>query len=248
MGFAQNYHSNVALFIRATPLHVAVVRIGANGLLYETFGADAFNREFNRDLLMEEWSALTKFLAIAMRNDGNDHLALVTLMKGFEMKLQDLKGKTMEELVSMHNELATAKGAPTVEKFKSVEAGRIAVVKLAKVATNGAKTVEAKKATGKGAEGRPRSGVGVFAKEQLLKGGSNSEVLEVVKKKFPNNSTSLSCIAYYRNALVKEGLLQGGRQKKSDKSAKPVKGAKAKAKKAKEPAPQPAPVQEQVSA
>jgi len=147
------------------------------------------------------------------------------------MKLSEIKGKSMEELVEMHNEMAKAQGANEVKKFKNLEAGRIAVIKLANAAKPKSKADKA--ATGGGQEGRPRSGVGKRAKELILAGGSNAEVMETIKKEFPDNSTTPSCIAYYRNALVKEGLIQGGRQKKADKTedkpadkpaAKPVKG------------------------
>lgn len=231
LSFCMNYNSNVALALRLTPNMVAAVRISADGLKYEAWGADKFLREFNRDLLDEEWSALVKFLKIALRNDGNDHMALVTLTKGFEMKLAELKEKSMEELVSMHNELAKAAGVKEVTEFKSLEKARLAVVKLANTPTKGAKTKEAAAATGKGVAGRPRSGVGAFAKEVILKGGTNAEVLAKVKEKFPNNATTVSCIAYYRNALVKAGQLEGGRKPKEKKEAAPAKPVKGKSEK-----------------
>lgn len=235
LGFAMNYNANVAMFIRTTPASVALVRITPYGLAYESCSTGTFLREYYRDVLEEEWYALLKFLKIALTRDGNDHLAVLTLMKGITMKLAELKTKTMDELVSMHNDLAKAAGVKAVDKFKSLEAGRIEVVKLANSAGAKPKTKEAGAATGGGAEGRPRTGVGAFAKEQILAGGSNSEVLEKVKGKFPGNATTVSCIAYYRNALVKAGQLQGGRKPAAEKPAKAEKAAKAEkpAKKAK---------------
>lgn len=155
----QNYYSNVALGVSFTPTAITAVRITATGLKQEIFGLGAFEREFYRDLLVEEWSALVKFLGVALRNDGNDHMAIVTLQEGFNMKLKELDGKTMDELVSMHNELAKAKGVAEVEKFKTLEAGRIAVVKLANTATKGAKTAEAKSAEKSAAKGGDRKSV-----------------------------------------------------------------------------------------
>lgn len=224
----QNYYSNVALGVSFTARAITTVRIAADGLQQEVLGVGAFEKEFYRDLLLEEWSALVKFLGVALRNSGNSHMAIFTLQEGFNMKLKELSGKTMDELVAMHNELAKAKGSPTVEKFKTLEAGRIAVVKLANTATAGVKTKEAASAAksaekGGGVEGRPRSGVGAFAKAELLKGGTNAEVLERVKKEFPSNSTTVSCIAYYRNKLVKAGQLEGGRKPKAEKPAKEAK-------------------------
>ena len=216
-----NYYSNCVMGVSFTPLAITALRITAHGLEQEVFSLGAFEREFYRDLLVEEWSSLVKFLKVALSNDGNDHLAVFTLQEGFNMKLKELDGKSMDELVSMHNELAKAKGVAEVKSFKTLEAGRIAVVKLANTATKGAKTKEAAsaaKSEGKGVEGRPRSGVGAFAKAELLKGGTNAEVLERVKAQFPNNSTTVSCIAYYRNKLVKDGQLAGGRKPKAEKT------------------------------
>ena len=225
-----DHYSHVALGVRVTERNVSFIRIRADGLEHQVLSHDKFLEEFSRDLLEEEWMAAVKFLRIALRNDGNDHLALATLEEVFKMKLKELKEKTMEELVTMFNELAKAQGKKEVDKFKSLEVGRLAIVKLSNKPVAKAKTKEAKAATGGGTSGRPRSGVGVFAKDVILKGGTNAEVLDKVKAKFPDNKTTVSCIAYYRNALVKAGMLEGGRKKKDAKPAKPVKGKSKKAK------------------
>ena len=229
----KNGSARVTVGIQQESGIVSYIMIAADGLTHHTASRDKFLREFNRDLLVEEWTALCKFLKIALANSNNEDYAISTLMKGFQMKIADLKDKSVEELVSMHNELAAAQDKKPVTKFKSLEAGRIAVIKLSNAAQPKKKADKA--ATGGGAEGRPRSGVGTRAKELLLTGISNSEVLEKVKAEFPNNATTLSCIAYYRNALVKAGQIEGGRRKKEEadkppKDAKPSKAPKGKGK------------------
>lgn len=239
---AMNYYSNVAAAFETQGPALSVVRIGPQGLIHEIWGRDKFFSEFYREFLEEELAILMKFLGVAWRNEGNEPEAVAAIMERIQMKLSDLKGKTMEELVSMHNEAAKPLGVKEVEKFKTLEAGRIAVVKLAKkVAGKPAKTKQKAESSG-GVEGRPRTGVGAYAKEQIAKGKSNGEVLEAVKAKFPDNSTTLSCIAYYRNAMVKAGVIKSSRAEGGKKpEAKKVKGkadkkaAPKKAKKESEP-------------
>lgn len=230
---AMNYNSNVALGI-AHKDSVSYIRIMPDGLVADTVGRESFLREFYRDLLQEEWPSLVKFWYFAVAKPNNEQNAIALLTRMFNMKLADLKGKSMTELVEMHNELAKAQGAKEVTKFKTIEAARIAVAKLSNV--KAAPKVKEAKATGGGAPGRPRLGVGKFAKEQLLKGLSNTEVLEAVKKQFPNNATTLNCIAYYRAHMIKDGTLapkpKAEKKAKAEKAEKPTKGKKAK----KEPA------------
>jgi hypothetical protein len=49
----------------------------------------------------------------------------------------------------------------------------------------------------------PNQGIGAFAKEQIIQGRTNQEVLNMIATQFPTARTSMSCIAYYRNALKK---------------------------------------------
>jgi len=49
----------------------------------------------------------------------------------------------------------------------------------------------------------PNQGIGAFAKEQITQGKTNQEVLNMIATQFPTARTSMSCIAYYRNALKK---------------------------------------------
>jgi len=53
----------------------------------------------------------------------------------------------------------------------------------------------------------PNQGVGAFAKEQLLLGKSNADVLAAVTEKYPTAKTSKGCIAFYRTALQRDGKL-----------------------------------------
>lgn len=116
---------------------------------------------------------------------------------------------TMEELVEYHNEVATAAGKPTVETFKSLKAGRLAVDKLLKpvAAPKPAKEPVDPATLGRG----PAQGVGKYAKDLLLTGMSNKEVLAKVLETFPTAKTTGACIAYYRTKLIGEGKLGSSR-------------------------------------
>lgn len=232
MVMAMNYNSNVVIGIEHGLEYVNFVRITASGIEHDSMSRESFLREFYRDLLQEEWVALIKFWTIAMGKPENDERAIALLERLFTMKIKELEGKEMSELVSMHNDLAKANGKPAVATFKSVEAAKIAIVKMSNEKAK--PKAKSAKATGKGVEGRPRTGVGKFSKDQLAKGKSNADVLALVKKEFPKNSTTLSCIAYYRAHMVKDGTLKATPKKVKPKAvkgqkqaAKPAKAAKA---------------------
>jgi hypothetical protein len=134
--------------------------------------------------------------------------------------MSNLKGKSMSELIHMHNELANQLGGPSVTEFKNLAAARAAVETLEKKMSNpqadtavsteaGVTTHEAavkiagdQKYNSAGKRG-PNQGVGAFAKEQITAGKTNAEVLAMVKERFPEAKTTTSCIAYYRTALKK---------------------------------------------
>ena len=51
----------------------------------------------------------------------------------------------------------------------------------------------------------PKEGIGTLARELILSGKSNIEVLEVVKKKYPESAANAGTIGWYRNDLKKAG-------------------------------------------
>ena len=51
----------------------------------------------------------------------------------------------------------------------------------------------------------PKVGVGTVAKDAIRDGKTNDEVLEIVKKKFPDAKTTLASVAWYRNDLRTKG-------------------------------------------
>jgi hypothetical protein len=231
--FGMDYNAKVAMALELVKGQMQVVSIEAYGLVHQHMGRDYFLKHYYRDVLQEEFVMVSKFLKIAMHKDQNDPQALQTLEKVIEMKLSELKSKTMAELVEMHNELAEAVDKKPVTKFKSLEAGRIAVVALSNVKPKTAAAKAPKE--GGGVEGRKRTGVGKRAKELLVaNGGDTQEVFEQIREEFPDNSTTKPCIAYYKNALVKAGLLPGGRTKKAEvEEAAPVEAKKLKKPKSK---------------
>jgi hypothetical protein len=99
-------------------------------------------------------------------------------------------------------------GAKALAAVASTVAKKGAAPKAAKKAEKAKKfpTAAAKKAPKADGEAKPRGqGIGAFCQELILKGKSNEEVLEAVKKKFPTASTSASSVAWYRNKLKSEG-------------------------------------------
>lgn len=51
----------------------------------------------------------------------------------------------------------------------------------------------------------PKRGVGTIAIEAIKAKMTNEEVLEVVKKEFPDKNTSLASVNWYRNKLRSDG-------------------------------------------
>ena len=121
----------------------------------------------------------------------------------------DLKALTKEELVAEYNSLAKLNDRPTVEDFKTLGAGRTMLKGLIKATTP--KPEKVAKVRGQG--------VGGFAKEQLLAGVSNADVLAAVLEKFPEAKTTSGCIAYYKTKLIGAGLLVSSRKAKVEAPA-----------------------------
>ena len=74
-------------------------------------------------------------------------------------------------------------------------------------------------------------GVGDVAREMIMKGATNEDVLAAVQKQFPDNNTGMASINWYRNQLRQEhgDTVKTSREMKaSQKPAKEPKAAKAK--------------------
>lgn len=82
---------------------------------------------------------------------------------------------------------------------KPAKAEKPALKAAAKPATKSAKASSDKQPRGQG--------IGAFCMDLIVKGKTNEEVLDAVKAKFPNASTSASSVAWYRNKLKSEGKL-----------------------------------------
>jgi len=145
--------------------------------------------------------------------------------------MTDHSGKSMSELIALHNELAAQLRVNPATEFKNLKAARAAVNDLENKmnqATNEAltetteagaaavegvtkhvlKDADSQKYNSSGKRG-PNQGVGAFAKELIVAGLSNADVLTKVMEKFPDAKTSKGCIAFYRTALSKAGKETG---------------------------------------
>lgn len=126
----------------------------------------------------------------------------------------------MSELIARHNLLAAQLGVAEETTFKSLKAARAAVSNLeAKMnqatntdpvdgmtdvapATDAAPADDRQKYNSSGKRG-PNQGIGAYAKERILAGKTNTEIIEEIRANFPEAKTTPSCIAYYRTALKK---------------------------------------------
>lgn len=59
--------------------------------------------------------------------------------------------------------------------------------------------------------------IGAVAREAILAGKGNEDVLKLVMRKFPSCESNMNCVRWYRGDLQRRGLLKAG--------AKPAKGA-----------------------
>lgn len=140
--------------------------------------------------------------------------------------MHDLKTMNMSALIKLHNELAQKLGVAAETSFKSLGAARSAIttleIKMNQVIESPQESVAAEamatvatvltapvaavtdpnKYNSSGLRG-PNQGVGAFAKELILAGKNNADVLAAVRVKFPDAKTSTGCVAFYRTALKK---------------------------------------------
>lgn len=112
-------------------------------------------------------------------------------------ELDSLKSMTMDELVAKYNSMVPEDAAKTEVQLGSLIKARNAIKKLMGVSLTAPRS--------------GRVGIGKFAKEQLLEGKTNAEVLEAVKAQFPEAHTTMGCVNYYRAALVRGGQLASKR-------------------------------------
>ena len=123
----------------------------------------------------------------------------------------------MSELIAMHNELAAKLGVGEETSFKNLAAARAAVTNLENKMNQATdpladvvSTVDTLEQAPKnnqiynssGKRG-PTQGIGAYAKEQILAGKTNPEILAEIAERFPSAKTTSGCIAYYRTALAK---------------------------------------------
>ncbi len=50
-------------------------------------------------------------------------------------------------------------------------------------------------------------GIGKFCRTEINAGKTNTEILKLVKKKFPKGHTTYACVAWYRSNMKKNGTL-----------------------------------------
>jgi len=89
------------------------------------------------------------------------------------------------------------KGKVKVEKSKEEKELIKRALDSGKYVTNGG---------GDGSKERLNKGVGEYVRGLIKEGKENKEILEMVKVKYGNDNTSMGCVAWYRNDLVKRGV------------------------------------------
>ena len=59
---------------------------------------------------------------------------------------------------------------------------------------------------GDGSKSRLNKGVGDYIRGLIKEGKENKEILGMVCTKYGNNNTTMACVAWYRNDMVKRGV------------------------------------------
>ena len=202
MKFYRDHAGHVVCVHKREDRKVWAIGTAATGLTYFTMSEESFMRKYTHPVKVDTSKAILPWYGRALSKRGNDPRAL-NILKEFIMEDRNLEEMTMDEVIEAHNKLATELGKPTVGTFKSLKAARAALERL--------QTPPAPKEVKVGAGGAvargPVQGIGVYAKELILQGKSNKEVLGMVLENYPSAKTSLSCIAYYRSKLVLAGKL-----------------------------------------
>ena len=213
VGTNLSYNSYMLNFYRDHAGHIACVHYrqdhqvrgitsASTGLQCFTMSEDAFMRKYTHPVKVDTSKAMLSWYGRALKKRGNDPRAL-NVLKEFVMENANMEEMTMDEIIAEHNKLATELGKPTVGTFKSLKAARAALERL--------QTPAEPKAIKEGTSGAvargPVQGIGVFAKDLIVQGFSNKEVLTAVLDNYPTAKTSVSCIAYYRSKLVLAGKL-----------------------------------------
>ncbi len=113
-------------------------------------------------------------------------------------------GATTKDILAAYNERAEKAGAKPIKQWKG---SKVELEKrleaLGKVETKNGKA-EKKSAKPKG-EAKPRGrGIGAFCKAELSKGRNTEQVLDAVKKHFPDAETTAACVRWYACKMRKE--------------------------------------------
>jgi hypothetical protein len=210
--FYRDFNSHIAAVYSRENGLAFCLKLDADGIKCFVVPQAEFAKKYTHPLTVDSRKAAFTWLGRALTKTRNDLRAL-QLLGEFTMDKNYME-MTMDEIVEYYNDLATARDLPTVETFKTLKAARTAVDKLLKpVAQKEPKATANPEALGRG----PVQGIGAFAKQLILEGGSNKEVHAAVLENFPTAKTSVACIAYYRSKLVLEGKLP-----KSPRGAKPA--------------------------
>ena len=131
--------------------------------------------------------------------------------------MSDLKKMSMSALITMHNELAAKLGVGEETSFKNLAAARAAVNQLESKMNQATDPLDDVQNTADILEVSPKNnqiynssgkrgptqGIGAYAKERILVGRTNPEILAEIAERFPSAKTTSGCIAYYRTALAK---------------------------------------------
>ena len=185
----------------------------AKGTICQAMSLSTFRRTYTKPLRVEDYhKTITNWYSRAAHKPGTEERAL-NILEIEMLNGKELQALTKEEVVEAYNTLASANDMPTVEDFLSLKHARNEYKALAKSLkpVKEPKVPSDPEVLGRG----PVQGVGNYAKELLLSGMANKEVLADVLAQFPSAKTSAACIGYYRTKLVEQGLLTTQRAKKA---------------------------------
>lgn len=228
MQVMRSKHGKTALVISGNQM-IKVLVVTAVGPQFDMLPYKAFSAEYAAVSNMTVEQALYSFLGVAKR--AYRHNSEVVNFLWEQIVSKNLSEMTLNELVLCYNSLARSVNKPERKAFdskaKALEAIS-ALDEIVKAPTPNQVAAETKRNRSKTmteatVEKKPRGkGIGARAKELILEGKSNQEVIDTIKEEIEGANPTTATIAWYKNKLRQEGKLPATNRKKKGEAAEGV--------------------------
>ena len=179
-----NYNNHIAIVYRQTPKVTEYLVLSPAGPSLEKDATATFTKEYYRATRYLAYEAAVRFLGASIRAYSFNEKAIL-LLKEIAMS-----GPVTKETTT----IIEAAEKPTVAQIATADK-KAAVAEKAKAARPKKDPSEAK----------PRGkGIGAFIRGQISKGDDNQQIIDDVKRQWPDAKTNAACIAWYRNDMKKK--------------------------------------------